>query len=85
MQAKFRKDLKEMAGKTKADLREFVASVKPKITNLRQVVADFRAEFLADFAGAQRAWRGAAEAVKARLAAEEPLKDITPKGKKKKR
>lgn len=82
----FRNDRAEKAEKTKAELGEFMSSVKDAVANLRQNIADLRTEFVSDLSGARKVWAGcAAGRTSYRMATEEPAQETTSKAKKKKR
>jgi phage shock protein A len=80
----------EKAQQTKAELSEFVASVKEAVTELRQQVAQKQSEFQEDIAGAHQAWHGTRPAPRSEPAVESPhfreqSETLAPKAKKKKR
>jgi hypothetical protein len=75
---------------TKAELSEFVASVKEAVTELRQQFAQKQSEFQEDIAGAHQAWHGTRPAPRSEPAVESPhfreqSETLAPKAKKKKR
>ena len=85
MHADLRNSRQDMAERTRTELRSCVAAVKDTVTELKQGVAAFQSEFVADLAGARSAWCGHdSRSAASRMAAGEQPKDFTPKAKKRK-
>ena len=85
MHADLRNSRQEMAERTRTELRGFVAAVKDTVTELKQGVAAFQEEFVADLAGARRAWCGHhSTPLGSRTSAAEQPKEFAPKAKKRK-
>ena len=86
----------EMTKQTKAELGEFVARVKESVTDLRQTVAKLQGDSRDDLACAHQTWHGASPAhshaprtaptvLRASFRGDEPVEELVPKAKKKKR